>query len=147
MSPFPLVSTRIMITWKSKDKSFNKLWSWARVRKNYLRNEWQARESAPGSSLPPLPGPQSWGRGEHCPGRGRPRPQGLEGAPGARAEGEPEQLGRWVPQAGRADGGLCLWRPHLTCGCRIESGSPSGGGRHQRATVPGCRLTTLASPS
>ncbi|XDB63397.1 hypothetical protein AB1E18_016727 [Capra hircus] len=28
-----------------------------------------------------------------------------------------------------------------------ESGSRSGGGRHQRATVPGCGLTTLASPS
>ena len=104
MSPFPLVSSRIMITWKSKDKSFNKLWSWARVRKNYLRSEWQARESAPSSPAHRCPlsrGPRPRGE-ENTPLRGRPRPQGLEGAPGARAEGEPEQPGRQVPQAGRS---------------------------------------------
>ena len=102
MSPFPLVSSRIMTTWKSKDKSFNKLWSWARVRKNYLRSEWQARESAPSSPAYRCPlsrGPRPRGE-ENTTLRGRPRPQGLEGALGARAEGEPEQPGRQVPQAG-----------------------------------------------
>lgn len=66
-----------------------------------------------GLSLPPLPGPQFRGRGEHCPGRGRPRPQGLEGAPGARAAGAPGSPG--------GDAALRPWRPHLTCGCGTRS--------------------------
>lgn len=86
-----------MITWKSKDKSFNKIWSWARVRKNYLRSEWQARESAPGSQAYRCPrsrGPSSGGEESTALAEGAQDPKGWRGL---RVR---EQPGRRVPQAG-----------------------------------------------